>query len=752
MKKLLKYKNLLHLILLIFVISTSFYIIKNFVNASSQYAFSMKFGSQGSGDGQFLYYVETMAVDHLGNIYVGEGHSNPHIQKFDSNGNFVNQFSPYPGMDGAIAVDLSNNLYVTNYNLSRIEEFAPDQSFIKTFGWGVLDGTNAFQICEPISHLISDCHAGIMGGGDGQFSGIGYLNIDSVGNIYIPDWNNNWVQKFDSGGHFLMKFGSGGSGDGQFDTPESAAVDSNGNIYVTDYNMRVQKFDSSGNFITKWGSQGFGPEGKFFYPNKITIDSHDNLFVFDSGLNRIQEFDVDGNFISMFGVAVKTGAHVFEVCTSSCRAGLYIATDGGFRGQIDYGDLAVDANDNVYATDMHGYRVQKFSLVYTPEINTISPNIKFLNDTGVTIDVSGNDFNSDSVVNFNNSPRVTYFDTSSHLTADLTGADFSTLGTFPITVTNPTPTSRVSNVSNLLVIDGSTSATAATFGVVNGNNLAGQTNAGYDFSYASNNTGTLSSLTITFPVGYVITNGDLTSGVFSYPCGPNPINICFNNSETSIISATGNSINNTITITFNPIIVTGPFNLSFTIEQGIQNPTLPSQINGSDFSFLDDMAGSTPIHSSFDNIIIPAVLDHFLISNISDHFKNSLFDFDLTAKDSFNNTITDFTGTVNVTSTGHLSSGSGTSTSFVGGILNHSVKFSNTGKFNITVTHTGGSESSTSNSFKITSPPQIGQTCGNCPPPPPPDPCTLNPSSCIQKEIIKTCPEDPTKCPPPPQQ
>ena len=38
------------------------------------------------------------------------------------------------------------------------------------------------------------------------------------------------------------------------------AVDSSGNVYVADYsigftdNDRIQKFDSDGNFITKWGS------------------------------------------------------------------------------------------------------------------------------------------------------------------------------------------------------------------------------------------------------------------------------------------------------------------------------------------------------------------------------------------------------------------------------------------------------------------------------------------------------------------
>jgi DNA-binding beta-propeller fold protein YncE len=37
----------------------------------------------------------------------------------------------------------------------------------------------------------------------------------------------------------------------------SIAIDLEDNVYVADtINHRIQKFDSNGNFITKWGSQG----------------------------------------------------------------------------------------------------------------------------------------------------------------------------------------------------------------------------------------------------------------------------------------------------------------------------------------------------------------------------------------------------------------------------------------------------------------------------------------------------------------
>ena len=53
------------------------------------------------------------------------------------------------------------------------------------------------------------------------------------------------------------------TGDGQFNGPNGVATDSSGNVYVADTdNNRIQKFDSNGNFITKWGFDGDG-DGQF---------------------------------------------------------------------------------------------------------------------------------------------------------------------------------------------------------------------------------------------------------------------------------------------------------------------------------------------------------------------------------------------------------------------------------------------------------------------------------------------------------
>ncbi len=97
-----------------------------------------------------------------------------------------------------------------------------------------------YSSAQPIS-LSNPPNVGSTGKGDGQFAEIEHMATDKFNNIYVNDPQSGpngsgmpRVQKFDTNGHFITKFGSFGSGDGQFVDPEHLAVDSDGNVYVTD--------------------------------------------------------------------------------------------------------------------------------------------------------------------------------------------------------------------------------------------------------------------------------------------------------------------------------------------------------------------------------------------------------------------------------------------------------------------------------------------------------------------------------------
>src|SRR5207249_10726578 len=99
-------------------------------------------------------------------------------------------------------------------------------------------------------------------------------------------------------------WGSFGTGNGQFINPYGVAADGSNNIYVTDYsNNRIQKFDSAGNFILGWGSPGTA-NGQFTNPTGIVVDALGNVYVSDSSNNRIEKFNSSGGFMTSWDLQV----------------------------------------------------------------------------------------------------------------------------------------------------------------------------------------------------------------------------------------------------------------------------------------------------------------------------------------------------------------------------------------------------------------------------------------------------------------
>ena len=68
------------------------------LEASTEYSFVKKWGSFGTGDGQFNGPVG-IATDSSGNVFVDDL-NNQRIQKFDNNGNFITKWGSYGYEDG----------------------------------------------------------------------------------------------------------------------------------------------------------------------------------------------------------------------------------------------------------------------------------------------------------------------------------------------------------------------------------------------------------------------------------------------------------------------------------------------------------------------------------------------------------------------------------------------------------------------------------------------------------------------------
>jgi len=138
--------------------------------------FLLKWGSSGSGDGQFQS-PRGVAVDSSANVYVAD--TNHRMQKFDSSGNFLLKWGSYGTGDGqfnrpgGVAVDSSGNVYVVDTYNHRMQKFDSSGNFL--LKWGS------------------------QGTGDGQFQSPKGVAVDSSGNVYVADTNNSRIQKFSSG-------------------------------------------------------------------------------------------------------------------------------------------------------------------------------------------------------------------------------------------------------------------------------------------------------------------------------------------------------------------------------------------------------------------------------------------------------------------------------------------------------------------------------------------------------------------------
>jgi tripartite motif-containing protein 71 len=82
--------------------------------------FITSWGSEGTGDGQFLQPEDVSVDSSSGNVFVADFEGN-NFQKFDSNGNFITKWGSKGDGDGQffwlphdIAIDSSDNVYVVD--------------------------------------------------------------------------------------------------------------------------------------------------------------------------------------------------------------------------------------------------------------------------------------------------------------------------------------------------------------------------------------------------------------------------------------------------------------------------------------------------------------------------------------------------------------------------------------------------------------------------------------------------------------
>ncbi len=274
-----------------------------------------EFGTGGTGDGEF-WWPSSIAIDSQDRVYVAD-EGLQRITIFNKDGEYLGKWGQKGTGEGqleypsCLAFDTDDNLWMTDSGNHRVQKFTRDGEFIAAWGQ--------------------------RGSGSGQFEGPWGLALpdtgSGTGDVYISDWGNDRIQRYDTSGNLIEEFGGLLDGDA-IHRPAGLAVDGEGNIYVADWgNERVKVIGPDGSLLaslrgesvdSKWAADYFavnpeegklrseadlypeldppgrrdreisaGVEGYFWGPTAVKLDGQGHVYVADSLRHRLQIYRMD---------------------------------------------------------------------------------------------------------------------------------------------------------------------------------------------------------------------------------------------------------------------------------------------------------------------------------------------------------------------------------------------------------------------------------------------------------------------------
>ncbi len=137
---------------------------------------------------------------------------------------------------------------------------------------------------------------GSKGRAEGKFLGPQFLASDGA-SLFVSDWGNSRVQKFDLEGNFLLSFGPAVVGFDGLKNPTGLAV-SDSTVYVADKAWKaVLAFDMNGNWLATYAKGRLAaPESLQLLPDgRLLVSDHSKIWFLDPATDTLAPFDPEWN-------------------------------------------------------------------------------------------------------------------------------------------------------------------------------------------------------------------------------------------------------------------------------------------------------------------------------------------------------------------------------------------------------------------------------------------------------------------------
>jgi hypothetical protein len=309
--------------------------------------------TDATGSAARFLYPSGVAVDTAGNVFVAD-RNNHTIRKVTSSG-VVTTLAGTAGSAGStdatgsaarfyypwgVAVDTAGNVFVadrSNHTIRKVTSAGVVTTLAGTAGSsGTTDGT----------------------GSAARFNLPSGVSVDSAGNVFVGDNLSHTIRKVTSAGVVTTLAGSAGL-NGSIDATGSAArfyypwgvaVDTAGNVFVAEgENNTIRKVTSAGVVTTEAGiagnrgsNNGLGSAARFYNPLGITVDSAGNVFVADQYNHTIR------NSVTSLPATV-TLSNLSKTYTGSAQAPTTTVSPSGLAIEVTYTGTAASLSAPVTA-------------------------------------------------------------------------------------------------------------------------------------------------------------------------------------------------------------------------------------------------------------------------------------------------------------------------------------------------------------------------------------------------------------------